>query len=110
MKNILCILLFSCFCLTVISCGTGENLSNSTNTITHTDQITQEQEIINCYSVKNSKNDNSTIDNSTVSDSSVSNSIIYNSIISNSIISNSIIKNETLINVTISNSSINNSR
>jgi len=111
MKNILCILLFSCFSLTIISCGSGNSLSSSTyDTSAHVDQTTQKQAVIDCYLVNNSINDNSTIDNSSVSDSSVSNSLIYNSIISNSIISNSIIKNETLINVTISNSSINNSR
>ena len=91
MKNILCILLFSCFSLTIISCGSGNNLSSSTyNTSTHVDQTTQKQAVIDCYLVNNSINDNSTIDNSSVSDSSVSNSIITNcSIIDNSSVSDS---------------------
>ena len=78
MKNILCIIIFSCFSLTVISCGTGDTLSSSTkNAGSNLDQTTQEQ-AIDCYSVNNSINDNSTIDNSTVSDSTVSDSLIKN--------------------------------
>jgi len=55
MKNILCILLFSCFSLTIISCGSGNSLSSSTyNTSTHVDQTTQKQAVIDCYLVNNS--------------------------------------------------------
>jgi len=72
MKNILCILLFSCFSLTIISCGSGNSLSRSTNnTSTHADQTTQKQAVIDCYLVNNSLYDNSTIYNASVSDSSV---------------------------------------
>ena len=73
MKNILYILLISCFSLIIVSCGSESRMLNSTSkTNTTVDKTTRDQAVIDCYLLINTTNDNSSVDNSTVFDSIVS--------------------------------------
>ena len=77
MKLFHSIFLMTGLSLAISSCGNEYNLSsNNKNTRTYVDYTTKGKALIDCYSVINSKNDNSTIDNSTVSDSFFSDSLI----------------------------------
>ncbi len=79
MKLFHSIFLMTSLSLAISSCGNEYNLSsNNKNTRTYVDYTTKGKALIDCYSVINSKNDNSTIDNSTVSDSFFSDSLIVN--------------------------------